>query len=253
MKFSSDFLRQSVRSRWNYVKVMLSFYGRFKVTLEISAMSCYFYIMIKRKISEGLSQKYKSRICHLDMHFQNIMIPLEGGSKMKIIEKIFDSVLLLQPDGREDSRGTMQVFFSEKTMVGLSVDFKITEQRIYRIPKRHTFFGIHYQTPEASKGKLISVVQGKALDYIVDLRPNSKTYKQYKSFELNEGAPLIVFIPAGFGHGFLTLEDNTIQFFALDADLDKNSSGIVNYKDLEIGLKLPVEDIIISDYDKNAD
>ena len=171
---------------------------------------------------------------------------------MKIIEKIFDSVLLLQPDGREDSRGTMQVFFSKKTMTELPVGFNITEQRIYKIPHKHTFFGIHYQKTEAAKGKLISVIQGKAVDYIVDLCPDSKTYKQYKSFELNADTPLLVFIPAGFGHGFLTLEDNTIQVFAVDADFEKDSSGIVNYKDQEIGLKLPVEDIIISDYDKNA-
>lgn len=171
---------------------------------------------------------------------------------MKIIEKKFDSVLLLQPDGREDSRGTMQVFFSKKTMTELPDGFNITEQRIYKIPQKHTFFGIHYQKAETAKGKLISVVQGKALDYIVDLRPDSKTYKQYKSFELNEDSPLLVFIPAGFGHGFLTLEDNTIQAFAVDADFEKDNSGIVNYKDPEIGLKLPVDDIIISDYDKNA-
>lgn len=171
---------------------------------------------------------------------------------MKIIEKIFDVVLLLQPDGREDSRGTMQVFFSKKTMTELLDGFNITEQRIYKIPQKHTFFGIHYQKAETAKGKLISVVQGKALDYIVDLRPDSKTYKQYKSFELNADSPLLVFIPAGFGHGFLTLEDNTIQAFAVDADFEKDGSGIVSYKDPEIGLKLPVDDIIISDYDKNA-
>ncbi len=171
---------------------------------------------------------------------------------MKIIEKIFDSVLLLQPDAREDSRGTMQVFFSKKTMTELPDGFNITEQRIYKIPHKHTFFGIHYQKSPAARGKLISVVQGKALDYIVDLRPDSKTYKQYKSFELNAETPLLVFIPAGFGHGFLTLEDNTIQAFAIDIDFEKDSSGIVNYKDPVIGLKLPVEDIIISDYDKNA-
>ena len=171
---------------------------------------------------------------------------------MKIIEKIFDSVLLLQPDGREDSRGTMQVLFSKKTMKELPDGFNITEQRIYKIPHKHTFFGIHYQKPEAARGKLISVIQGKALDYIVDLRQDSKTYKQYKSFELNADSLLLVFIPAGFGHGFLTLEDNTIQAFAVDADFEKDSSGIVNYKDPAIGLKLPVEDIIISDYDKNA-
>lgn len=170
---------------------------------------------------------------------------------MKIIEKIFDSVLLLQPDGRADSRGTMQVFFRKST-TELPDVFNITEQRIYKIPHKHTFFGIHYQKSPAARGKLISVVQGKALDYIVDLRPDSKTYKQYKSFELNADRPLLVFIPAGFGHGFLTLEDNTIQAFAVDADFEIDSSGIVNYKDPTIGLKLPVDDIIISDYDKNA-
>lgn len=146
----------------------------------------------------------------------------------------------------------MQVFFSKKTMTELPDGFNITEQRIYKIPHKHTFFGIHYQKAEAAKGKLISVIQGKALDYIVDLRPDSKTYKQYKSFELNADTLLLVFIPAGFGHGFLTLEDNTIQAFAVDADFEKDSSGIINYKAPEIGLKLPVEDIIISDYDKNA-
>lgn len=171
---------------------------------------------------------------------------------MKIIEKIFDSVLLIQPDGREDSRGSMQVFFSKKTVSNLPGNFEICEQRIYRMPIKHTFYGIHYQKPEYAKGKLISVVQGKALDYIVDLRAGSKTYKQYKSFELNADNPLLVFIPAGFGHGFLTLEDNTIQAFAVDADLEKKNSGIVNYQDPEIGLKLPFEDITIADYDKNA-
>lgn len=171
---------------------------------------------------------------------------------MKIIEKIFDTVLLLTPDGREDSRGTMQVFFSKKTMAEFTAGFNITEQRIYKIPQKHTFFGIHYQKAEAAKGKIISVIQGKSMDYIVDLRPDSKTYKQYKSFEFNADRPLLVFIPAGFGHGFLTMEDNTIQAFAVDTDFEKESSGIVNYKDPEIGLKLPVDDIIISDYDKNA-
>ena len=73
---------------------------------------------------------------------------------MKIIEKIFDSVLLLQPDGREDSRGTMQVLFSKKTMKELPDGFNITEQRIYKIPKKHTFFGIHYQKPEGARGKI---------------------------------------------------------------------------------------------------
>ena len=173
---------------------------------------------------------------------------------MKIIETIFDSCYLIEPDGREDSRGTMSVFFKKDEMAELLDGFEISEQRLYKIPKKNTFFGIHYQKPGKAKGKLISVVQGSAVDYIIDLRHGSPTFKQYKSFELNADSPRLVYLPAGFGHGFLTLEENTIQAFAVDAPGCGDSSGIISYKDSEINLQLPVADseIIISDYDKNA-
>ena len=135
---------------------------------------------------------------------------------MKIIETIFDSCYLIEPEQREDARGTMSVFFNKEEMAG--------------------------------------VLQGWALDFIVDLRAGSPTFKQYKSFELNADCPRLVYLPAGFGHGFFTLEDNTIQAFAIDELAGGGASGIINYKDPEINLQLPVDDseIIISDYDKNA-
>ena len=159
---------------------------------------------------------------------------------MEIVETIFDKCYLLEPDGREDSRGTMSVFFNKKEMAEFLDGFEISEQRLYKMPHKNTFFGIHYQKPGKTKGKLISVVQGRAVDYIVDLRQDSPTR--------------LVYLPAGFGHGFLTLEENTIQAFAVDAPGCGDSSGIISYKDPEINLQLPVADseIIISDYDKNA-
>lgn len=173
---------------------------------------------------------------------------------MKIVETIFDSCYLIEPDGRKDSRGSMSVFFNKNVMADILDGFEISEQRLYRMPHKNTFFGIHYQKPGKAKGKLISVVQGRAVDYIVDLRQGSPTFKQYKSFELNADSPRLVYLPAGFGHGFLTLEENTIQAFAVDAQGCGDSSGIISYKDPEINLQLPVADseIIISDYDKNV-
>ena len=173
---------------------------------------------------------------------------------MKIIETIFDSCYLIEAEQRDDSRGTMSVFFNKNQMAELLDGFEISEQRLYRMPRKNTFFGIHYQKPGKAKGKLISVVQGRALDFIVDLREGSPTFKQYKSFELNADTPRLVYLPAGFGHGFFTLEENTIQVFAIDALAGKDSSGIISYKDPEINLQLLAEDsqIIISDYDKNA-
>lgn len=175
---------------------------------------------------------------------------------MRIIEKIFEQCYVIEPRFREDSRGIMEVFFDKKELSPLLNGFEIAEQRIYRIPKKHTFFGIHYQKPGKSKGKLISVVQGKAMDYIVDLRKDSSTYRQYKMLELDEKNARLVFFPAGFGHGFLTLEDNTIQAFAIDSESNAETSGLVNFMDPGINLAFPhplkPEDIIISDYDKNA-
>ena len=99
---------------------------------------------------------------------------------------------------------------------------------------------------------MIGVIQGRGLDYIVDLRSESATFRQYKCLELDGNHPRLVYIAPGFGHGFLTLEDNTIQTFAMDAEFRNERSGVISYKDPEIGLSLPVEDVILSDYDADA-
>jgi dTDP-4-dehydrorhamnose 3,5-epimerase len=69
---------------------------------------------------------------------------------------------------------------------------------------------------------------------------------------LDARSPKLVYIAPGFGHAFLSTEDNTIQLFAIDEFFDKEEKGVISYKDPEIGLKLPVEDIIISDYDREV-
>ena len=171
---------------------------------------------------------------------------------MKIIDNIFDECLLIEPTVRKDNRGLMEVFYRKNEFSNLIQNFEIKEQRFYSIPKKNTFFGIHYQDKEKAHGKLISVIQGKGLDYVVDLRPGSNTYKKYISFELEANLPRLVYIAPGFGHGFLTLEDHTIQLFAIDEYFDNEKKSVISYKDPEIGLKLPVEDLIISDYDRNA-
>lgn len=169
---------------------------------------------------------------------------------MRIIETIFDNCYVLEPSIREDCRGVMEVLFQKKDSEEILPGFEIVEQRIYKLPKKHTFFGIHYQKNDKPQGKLISVIQGRGVDYIVDLRPDSVSYKQYKSIELNSDMPRIMYIAPGFGHGFLSMEDNTIQVFAIDSYFENESAGVINYKDPQINLKLPVEDIIISDYDR---
>lgn len=171
---------------------------------------------------------------------------------MRILESFFDNVLVLESSEKVDNRGTVSVKFNEDEIRKLNIDFVIKEQRIYKMPKVGTFFGIHYQEMPHPQAKLVSVIQGRGLDYVVDLRKDSVTYKEWKMIELNENDSKIIYIPAGYGHAFLSMKDNTIQMFAVDEYFIDGCARQINYSDLEIGLKLPVNNVILSDYDKNA-
>ena len=171
---------------------------------------------------------------------------------MEITEKFFCDCYLLKPTFREDRRGGMEVFYSKREMDTVLNSFEIREQRFYRMPRKFTFFGIHYQKEGKGQRKLISVIQGRGIDYIIDLRKNSATYKQYREVELDAECPSVLYLPAGFGHGFLSMTDHTIQAFAVDAAFENECAGVISYKDPSIQLKLPTQDIILSDYDNNA-
>lgn len=165
---------------------------------------------------------------------------------MRITETVFDKCLVLEPDVREDIRGSMEVFYNDPEIKDVLNGFELTEQRIYKMPA-NSFFGIH-----KGPSKLISIIQGKGLDYLIDLRKDSETYKQYKTVELSGDVPKLVYVPAGFGHAFIALEDNTIQAFALDTKAPYENSRSINYMSSGIELKLPVDNVLMADYDKNA-
>ena len=170
---------------------------------------------------------------------------------MKIRETLFDKALVLEPDGREDQRGRVTMFSPDD--LGKAIPgFVLKEQRIYSIPKPHTFFGIHFQEDPYPQAKLISVLHGKGMDFVVDLRRESSTFCQWKALELNDDQPLAVYIPAGFGHAFLSLEADTVQFFAADEHFFTGFARSVSYMDPDIRLELPCKDLILSDQDRLA-
>ena len=170
---------------------------------------------------------------------------------MKIRQRLLDGVLLLEPEGREDVRGRMTVLSPEEIRKAVP-GFEMKEQRIYTMPETGTFFGIHYQADPYPQAKLISVLRGKGLDYAVDLREGSDTFGQWTVLELNGKEGLAVYIPAGFGHAFLSLVPDTVQFFAADEHFVKGYAGSISWKDPEIGLELPCDDPVLSEKDRTA-
>ena len=110
---------------------------------------------------------------------------------------------------------------------------------------------MHYQTGEFAQAKLVRVIKGSVLDVVVDLRPKSPTFGEHLSIELSEQNKIQFFVPRGFAHGFLVLEDNTIFSYKCDNFYNKESEAGIIYNDehLAIDWKFSEEDLIISDKD----
>ena len=166
---------------------------------------------------------------------------------MELVKKIFDCVSVYKLKSRTDNRGPMTYVY-EDCING----FEIKETRVYTMPQKGTFFGIHYSDEATPFSKLVSVVQGRGMDYLVDLRKESPTYLKWEAVELNTDNALAVLVPAGIGHAFLSLEDNTIQLFAINKTGKDGHSKQINYADPQIGLKLEIPISQISDYDAKS-
>ena len=164
-----------------------------------------------------------------------------------MIKEIFGKARIYKLHSRVDNRGALEYVFDEN-----SVDFKVRETRIYSMPKEGTFFGIHYREENDPMTKFVTVIKGRGLDYVIDLRKESPTYLQWESFELSEENALAALIPAGFGHAFISLQNDTMQLYSVDRSGNDAHSKQINYKDPKIGLKLPVPISEISDYDLSA-
>ena len=164
-----------------------------------------------------------------------------------LIKEIFGKVKIYRIHTRVDNRGSLAYVYDENID-----DFKALETRIYSMPKAGTFFGIHYREESSPMTKFVTVIKGRGMDYVIDLRKESPTYLQWKSIELSEENAIAVLVPAGIGHAFISLQNDTMQFYSVDRSGNDALSYRINYKDPKIGLKLPIPISEISDYDLSA-
>lgn len=159
---------------------------------------------------------------------------------------------MLTPKVLEDDRGLFFESFNQKSfeeLIGFSVNFVQDNQSV---SKKGVLRGLHYQTGAFAQAKLVRVAKGKALDVCVDLRTDSKTFGQHFSIILDNKKNQQLFIPKGFAHGFLVLEDHTIFAYKCDNYYNKEYEGgiIYNDKNLNIDWNLPESQLLLSEKDK---
>ncbi len=171
---------------------------------------------------------------------------------MVLEETKLKGCFILQPQVFRDRRGYFIESYNEKSfceLIGLNINFVQDNESQ---SSKGVLRGLHYQLGEHAQAKLVRVIKGKVLDVVVDLRPNSKTFGEHLSVELTEDNKTQFFVPRGFAHGFIVLEDETIFSYKCDNFYNKKSEAGIIYNDtvLNINWKLSQSDFIISDKDK---
>lgn len=168
---------------------------------------------------------------------------------MEIIDTPFEGLKVIQPKVWGDARGYFFESYSEAAFkaAGLPTDFVQDNQSL---SARGILRGLHFQAPPFAQGKLVRVIAGAVLDVVVDIRKNSPTYGQHFKIELTADNKTMFWVPPGFAHGFLTLEDNTIFVYKVTGLYNKESEGGLLWNDPALGIDWDVADPLLSDKDK---
>ena len=170
---------------------------------------------------------------------------------MVVLEKVLTDAIVLKPSVYKDNRGYFYESFNERvfeSLAGVQVNF-IQDNESYS--SKGTLRGQHFQTGSAAQAKLVRVTKGCAYDVAVDLRPDSPTFKKWYGVELSEVNHLQFFIPRGFAHAFVALQDNTIFQYKVDNYYSSVNDGGVIWNDEELGITWPKLQLELSEKDKN--
>ena len=168
---------------------------------------------------------------------------------MEIIKSHIPDVLVIKPKIFEDPRGYFYESFNAAIFKQHGVDVTFVQDN-QSLSQKNVLRGLHFQSPPHAQGKLVRVIKGAVLDVVVDIRKNSPTYGEHFALELNEKNKTQLWVPEGFAHGFLTLEDNTIFSYKCSNYYNKPSEDCILWNDKDIGIKWGVNEPLLSEKDK---
>ncbi len=156
-------------------------------------------------------------------------------------------VILIKPRVFEDDRGFFMETYKTSTFKEFGIDYPFVQDNHSKSKKR-VLRGLHYQLEPKAQGKLIRCIKGKIWDVAVDIRKGSPTYAKWVAIELSEENKHMLWIPPGFAHGFVALEDSEIIYKCTEEYAPELDRGII-WNDPEIGIKWPLSQPVLSKKD----
>lgn len=136
-----------------------------------------------------------------------------------------------------DDRGFFTETYKKTDFINNGIDLNFVQDNL-SCSKKGSVRGLHYQISPKAQAKLCSVIKGRVIDFAVDIRKSSPTFKKVFSVELTEDNNKMFYVPVGFAHGFIALEDNTIFSYKCSDEYSKEHEGGIRYDDQELNLNL---------------
>lgn len=162
-------------------------------------------------------------------------------------------ILLVSGRRATDARGYFTETYRAREFDGLGIHCQFVQDNEAMSVAAGTLRGLHFQAPPHAQSKLVRVISGAIFDVAVDLRRGSPTYGHWVGARLDAEGGDQLFVPAGFAHGYCTLEPRTVVAYKCDAYYDAPSEGGVLFSDPDIGIDwpVPVERMVLADRDRS--
>ena len=170
---------------------------------------------------------------------------------MEIQKTNIDGLLIITPKVFKDDRGSFFEPYNKQLFAsyGLNMEFVQDNQSI---SCKDVIRGLHLQAPPFAQGKLVRVVRGAVYDVAVDIRKFSPTFGKYVMVKLDAEENKLFWIPEGFAHGFIALEDNTIFQYKVTNYYNKNSEMSIRWNDPILNIQWGIEQIFVSEKDSQS-
>ncbi|MEO8794284.1 MAG: dTDP-4-dehydrorhamnose 3,5-epimerase [Daejeonella sp.] len=170
---------------------------------------------------------------------------------MKFLETKLAGALIIENKVWEDDRGYFYESYSKEAFKNAGINFEFVQDN-QSLSQPGTLRGLHAQAPPHDQGKLVRVIQGKVIDVVVDIRKDSPTFGESLTVELSGENHRMFWVPPGFLHGFVTLEENTIFTYKVTNLYNKASEIGVIWNDPQLNINWGVENdqVFLSEKDK---
>ena len=169
-----------------------------------------------------------------------------------VVSTEIEDVKVIYPRIFEDERGFFYETFNTRRLREEGIDFIPVQENCAYSLKKGTIRGLHFQNHPMAQAKIVRCTQGRVMDYAIDLRKDSPSYLKFVAVELSSYNKKQIYIPVGFAHGVISLEDNSVIEYFTDNVYSPENDRSIKYDDKTIGIDWGTDKIIISQKDQNA-